>query len=188
MHCRQMVYAISCSLSPGAAKLGIGMQYRYPGMVDGLILICPGVVAKVQPPFFQRLWIGRCRVRCPSRMFPIPLNDPKLFTASAQWQEFIANDPLGLREATVRVLFSSFSLDMYLRRARKYVLLPVLMLLAEFDEIIDNARVRKYFERLPSEDKKVIEYPGAHHTIEFEPEGHPWIGDVLEWLSQARPG
>ncbi len=163
-------------------KLGIGMQYRYPGSVDGLILICPGIVAKVQPPFFQRLWIGRCRVRCPSRMFPIPLNDPKLFTSSPHWQEFVANDPLALREATARVLFSSFSLDMYLKRARKYVTLPVLMLLAEHDEIIHNAKVRKYFDRVPTQDKTVIEYAGAHHTIEFEADGHPWIGDVLSWL------
>ena len=95
---------------------------------------------------------------------------------------------MALREATARLLFASFSLDMYLKRARKYVDLPVLLLLAEKDQIIDNARVRRYVERLPTTDKTVIEYAGAEHTLEFEPDGHAWIGDVIEWLKRREKG
>jgi len=39
-----------------------------------------------------------------------------------------------------------------------------LTLLAEKDRIIDNIRHRQFIERFASHDKKVIEYPGAHHT------------------------
>ena len=27
-------------------------------------------------------------------------------------------------------------------------------------------------------------YPGAHHTLEFEPPDHPWLADVLGWLER----
>lgn len=164
-------------------KLGVGLQYRSPGLVDGLALLCPGLFPKVRPPFFQRLWIGRCALRAPTRMFPIPLNDPALFTESEQWREFLRNDPLALHEATARMLFQSNSLDIYLRRAKRCVKCPTLLMLAEQDRIIDNAKTRKYVARFPGKTE-VIEYPGAHHTLEFEPPGHPFVTDLLNWIAR----
>lgn len=165
-------------------KLAVGLQYRRPGLVNGLALLCPGLVPKVTPPFVQRVGIFRARLRRPDKFFPIPLNEPELFTGSPQWQKYIAEEPYGLREATARFLFSSFSLDIYLRRAAKRVKLPTLLLLAEHDRIIDNAKTRAVVESFPTADRTVIEYPGAHHTLEFEPEGHPWFGDMCEWIEK----
>jgi len=47
--------------------------------------------------------------------------------------------------------------------------------------IIDNAKTRAFAARFPG-GVTVTEYAGAHHTLEFEPPGHPWVGDVLRWL------
>lgn len=163
-------------------KLAVGLQYRKPHLVDSMLLLCPGLCAKVAPPLGQRIAIGRARVRNPSRFFPIPLNEPELFTSSAEWQRFIATEPHDLRFATARFLFSSVSLDMYLRRAAKRVHLPTLLLLAEHDRVIDNARTRQMVEAFPAKRKQMIEYAGAHHTLEFEPPGHPFVGDLLNWL------
>lgn len=165
-------------------KLGVALQYRHPGLVDGLALLCPGIISKVRPTFYARLRITLARVFRPSKFFPIPLNDPKLFTTSPDWQRFVEEDQLGLREATSRMLFGNFALNIYLRRARKLVKLPILLLLAEHDDIIENAGVRAYVEQLPSTDKQIIEYPGAHHTLEFEPEGHAHVGDLIGWLDR----
>ena len=46
--------------SRGAASSAVGLPYRHPGLVDGLVLLCPGFCPKVAPPFCQRLRIGRC--------------------------------------------------------------------------------------------------------------------------------
>jgi pimeloyl-ACP methyl ester carboxylesterase len=162
-------------------KLGVGLQYRHPGLVDGLALLCPGFFPKIGASLFTRLWIGRCAFRAPTRQFEIPLNDPALFTESEKWREFLRNDPLALREATARMLFVSHSLDIYLRRAKRWVTVPTLLLLAEHDRIIDNGQTRRYVERFPG-PKQVVEYPGAHHTLEFEPDGHPFVGDLLGWM------
>jgi alpha-beta hydrolase superfamily lysophospholipase len=168
-------------------KLGVGFQYRHPGLVDGLALLCPGFFPKIRPGLFQRLWIGRCALRAPTRLFPIPLNDPALFTASEGWRAFLRADPYSLHEATARMLFASNSLDIYLRRARKRVKVPTLLLLAELDRIIDNAKTRRFVERFPCA-KQVIEYPGAHHTLEFEPPGHPFVDDLLAWMGRVIGG
>lgn len=164
-------------------KLAVGLPYRKPGLVDGLVLLCPGLVPKIAPPFLRRMRIALARVLRPWRKFPIPLNEPELFTASALWQKFIDTDPHGLREASARFLFSSFSLDIYLRRAAKRISVPTYLALAEHDRIIDNAAVQWFVARFPGE-VTVTEYAGAHHTLEFEPEGHPWVGDVVKWIER----
>lgn len=169
-------------------KLAAGLPYRRPGLIDGMALFCPGLRQRVAPPLVERLAIARARVRDPGRLFPIPLNEPDLFTASPRWQEYIEQDRYGLRLATARFLFSSFSLDVYLRRAVRRVDVPVFLLLAEHDRVIDNAATRRMLADVHSaRNVTVIDYPGAHHTLEFEPEGHPFIGDVL-WWTERRVG
>ena len=164
-------------------KLGVGFQYRHPNLVSGLALLCPGFFPKIRPGFFQRLWIGRCALRAPTRPFPIPLNDPALFTESEHWRRFLRTDPLSLHEATARMLFQSNSLDIYLRRAWRWVKAPTLLMLAEKDRIIDNAKTRRYVEKFRCE-KDIIEYPEAHHTLEFEREEHPFLEHLISWLDR----
>ena len=164
-------------------KLAVGLPYRKPNLVDGLILLCPGLVPKVAPALPQRARIAVARVFRPWKFFPVPLNEPNLFTASAERQAFIDSDPHGLRQATARFLFSSFSLDLYLKRAAKRVTVPTFLALAEHDRIIDNARTAAFVRRFPG-PTEVNTYPGTHHTLEFERDDHPWLGDVQRWLER----
>jgi alpha-beta hydrolase superfamily lysophospholipase len=167
-------------------KLGVGLQYRHPGLVDGLALLCPGLCPRVTPPFGQRMGIFWGWLVARRRMFPIPLTDPELFTAVPRWQQFIRDDPLALRQATARLLFESFRLDIYLRRAAKRVQVPTLLMLAEHDRIINNASTRAFANRFRGETT-IIEYPGAHHTLEFEPNPDRHIDDLLGWLGRHGP-
>jgi alpha-beta hydrolase superfamily lysophospholipase len=169
-------------------KLAAALQRRHPGLVDGLVLICPGFFVRVRPSRKQQLAILWSRLVAPRRLFPIPLNEPELFTASPRWQQFLRDDPLRLRQATARFLLDSARLDGYLTIVPSHVRVPVLLLLAEHDRIIDNARTRRFVERFASADKEVIEYPGAHHTLEFEPEPDWFIGDLRGWLERHGAG
>jgi len=168
-------------------KLAVGLPYRRPGLIDGLVLLCPGLVPKVAPPFAQRMRIAIARVFRPWKLFPIPLNEPELFTASPEGQKYIATEPHGLRLATSRFLFSSFSLDIYLRRAARRVRMPTLLVLGEHDRIISNAQTRLFAGRFDTA-ATILDYPGAHHTLEFEPVGHPWVADVRAWIEQRVVG
>jgi alpha-beta hydrolase superfamily lysophospholipase len=168
-------------------KLAAAMQRLEPALCDGLVLLCPGFFPRVRPSLPQRLAIAWSRLTAPDRLFPIPLNDPELFTASPKWQQFIHDDPLSLRRASARLLVSSVWLDSYLRSVPRFVTVPVLLLLAERDRIIDNAKTRRYVEGFATADRQTIEYPGASHTLEFEPDPDRFITDVQDWLNRHCP-
>lgn len=164
-------------------KLAVGLQRRYPGLNNALALLCPGFFACVQPPPSKKLEIVLARIFQPTRLFPIPLNDPELFTANPRWLEFLRHDPLALRLATARLLLESARLDLYLHLAAPYVRVPTLLMLAGQDRIVDNQRIRKLAARFPGPCTR-FDYPEAQHTLEFEPQPDGFIGDLLGWLDR----
>ena len=169
-------------------KVAVALDRRHPGLVSGLVLMCPGFFAQVRPPLGQRLAILWSRLVNPTRKFPIPLSEPELFTENPRWLEFLRKDPLALHQATARLLVESVRLDTYLRFSAKCVKLPVLLLLAGKDRIIRNDCTRRYVESFGSSDKTILEYPDSHHTLEFEAEPDPIIDDVIGWLNDHLPG
>jgi alpha-beta hydrolase superfamily lysophospholipase len=165
-------------------KLAVALERRHPGLVDGLALICPGFFAKVRPTLTERLLIILNRLFRPRKLFQVPLSDPELFTTSPDWQRFLREDPQRLTQATARLLVESVRLDGYLRFVPKYVHVPVLLLLAEQDRIIHNGKTRTFVDRFATPDRQIIEYPGAHHTLEFEPEPGKFIMDLRTWFER----
>ncbi len=167
-------------------KLALGVAAAQPRLLNGVALLCPGLVAKVRPPLLSRFRILLARFLRPAKRFPIPLNDPELFTADAEWQAFIAKDPHGLCEATARFLFESVRFDFYLKRNVKRVTCPVLLMLAGQDRILNNPATRKYLARLKNaKSLRVIDDPQAQHTLEFEPDTSRYLKDLIGWLDVA---
>jgi acylglycerol lipase len=162
-------------------KLAVALQRRRPGLIDGLVLVTPGFFPQIYPPLKARLRIAWSRLWSPHKLFPIPLDDPRLFTTVPRWLEYLHQDPLSLHEATARFLVSSAHLDRQLRKAAACVRVRTLLLLAEKDRIIDNERTRRYFETFPTSDKQIVEYSGASHTLEFE-EPPKFLDDLVPWV------
>jgi alpha-beta hydrolase superfamily lysophospholipase len=156
----------------------------HPELVDGLALICPGLQPRVGVPLGERLRITWAYLTNRYKTFPIPLSDPELFTANPDGQRFIAADRFALHAGTAGLLAASTFIDIRLRRARKRVRQPILLMLAGKDRIVDNARTRTLVTAMASTDKKVIEYPEAHHTLEFEPDPGRYARDLIAWLDQ----
>lgn len=169
-------------------KLAAALQRRHPGLVDAVALLCPGFCPQIGPSFSRRLWIFLTRLVRPRKRYPIPLNDPELFTATPRWLEFLRNDPLALHDATARFLVESGRLDLYLRWTPQHVRIPVLLMLAERDRIIDNRKTRAFVDRFATTDRKIIEYPEAHHTLEFEPDPGVFLNDLTAWVRQQAEG
>lgn len=170
------------------AKLAVLAAARHPDRVAALALICPGLHPRVGVSRGERLRIALAYFTNRRKRFPVPLSDPALFTASPAGQAFIAADPLGLREATAGLLAASTFLDRSVASAPPRIKQPVLLMLASEDRIVDNDRTRRYVERLASRDHLVIEYPGAHHTLEFEPDPGLYADDLARWLDERRIG
>jgi alpha-beta hydrolase superfamily lysophospholipase len=53
--------------------------------------------------------------------------------------------------------------------------------------MMDVAGTRRWFSRLAVEDKTYVAYPGAGHTLDFEPDRSRYLADMLGWLSARVP-
>lgn len=167
-------------------KIALATASRHPGLSDQIALICPGLHARVDVSFTERLKIIVALVVNRRKEFPIPLSDPALFTSSPEGQAFIAGDPLALRTASAMLLAASFFLDRMVRKARFSRLGPILLMLAGQDRIVNNEKTLKLFNSLNAEEKTLIEYPGGHHTLEFDPEPDRYATDLINWMN-SRP-
>ena len=165
-------------------KLALALQRWHGGLVDGLLLLCPGFFPQASLPLKNQLSILSARLFSPGRLFPIPLNDPELFTASPRWREFIRADPLALHQATARFFMASVLLDRYLRKAPNHVGVPTLLMLAGQDRIIRNDKTQRFFHKFATVDKNVITYGPAHHTLEFEPDPDRFLAEIVRWLDR----
>ena len=168
-------------------KLAVATAARHGGVVDALALLCPGLTPRVSVPLRERLGVvaavltGRSR----SKVFPIPLADPGLFTAEPDARQFIAGDPLSLRQGTAGLMASSFFLDRIVRQSPGSVRQPALLVLAGRDRIVDNDRTASFFEKLASESKQLVNFPDGHHTLEFEQDPAAYAAAFVEWLRSA---
>ncbi len=167
-------------------KLGLALQRRHPGVIDGLILVCPGVCPRVRHSFGERCAIAASRLVAPTRLFRVPIADPNFFTASAAGQQFIADDPLALRQATARLFVESVRLDMFLRFFPPKTTVPTLLCLAARDRIIDNQRTEQAVRRLVPRGLSVVTYEDAQHTLEFEPVRERFVADVVRWIESPK--
>ena len=162
-------------------KVAAGLEKFRPGLMDGVALLCPGFRPRVSLSPGERWAVVWARLTAPKRTFPIPLSDPTLFTATEKWLKFLREDPLTLHDATARLLFASVALDVYLRNVGKRMRLPVLVMLAGLDRIIHNDKTRAFVGRFAG-PVEVIEYPEAHHTLEFEPDPDRHVRELIGWL------
>jgi acylglycerol lipase len=65
-----------------------------------------------------------------------------------------------------------------------HVTIPALLMLAGQERIVNNAPTRRFVESFASPDRTILEYPEAHHTLEFEPQPHRSLDDLLGWLNR----
>ncbi len=175
---------ILCGISWGG-KLAAAIARHSPGLFAGVALVCPGIYSPYMPGVLKRLalatpapkWLRQRRLR-------VPLRRTELFTDTPRWCDFIDRDPLALRTLTWRFAQQDRELTRYAREAAAFLHLPTLVMLADQDRIVDNRRTREYFGRFPSRQKALIEYHGAAHTLEFEPDPTQYFRDLVEWVER----
>jgi acylglycerol lipase len=168
--------------SSWAAKLAVVYAAQRGGSLSGLLLLGPGLLHRVDLSPWRRVWVAVGHPVRPMARLPIPLT-PKLYTANPPYRDFIRADPLRLLEATTQFFWETARLDLRRRRDSARLELPVLLLQGEADEMVDVPATRRWFERLGGEHKTYRSYPGAGHTLDFEPDRTQYLGDMLAWLS-----
>jgi acylglycerol lipase len=168
--------------SSWAAKLAVVYAAQRAAPLSGLLLLGPVLLPRVNLSPWRRVLVVAGHLVRPMARLPIPLT-PELYTANPPYRDFIRADPLRLLEATVQFYWQTARLDRRRRRATARVTLPVLLLQGDGDEMVDVPATRRWFERLGGEGNTYRAYPGAGHTLDFEPDRSAYLGDMLAWLS-----
>jgi alpha-beta hydrolase superfamily lysophospholipase len=172
--------------SSWSAKLAV--VYAAEGRrLDGLLLLGPGLLPTVNLSVARRAWVLLGHLLAPVRRVTIPLS-PELYTADEDHRRYIRTDPLRLHSATTRFFWETARLDRRRRHATARLDLPVLMLQGDADAMMDVAATRRWIADVPSADVTYRGYPGAGHTLDFEPEPmlSRYRGDLLDWIVAHR--
>jgi alpha-beta hydrolase superfamily lysophospholipase len=172
--------------SSWAAKLAVVYAAQRPAPLSGLLLLGPGLTSEVKLSPARQVQVVVGHLVAPMAYLPIPLT-PELYTANPPYLDFIRTDPLRRLEATAQFFWETARLDRRRRRASAGLTLPLLLLQGEDDKMIDVPKTRRWFAQLRVQDKTYRAYPGAGHTLDFEPDRAQYLADLLAWLS-ARAG
>jgi alpha-beta hydrolase superfamily lysophospholipase len=185
---RHLSPALLCGISWGG-KLAAAVARRHPALVKAVGLICPGLYSPHEPGLLKRIALSApIPARQRQRRVAIPLQSSALFTDSYEWRKFIARDPLSLRQVTWQFACEDRRLTHYARQSAPYLHMPVLLMLAGRDRIVDNPRTRAFLSRTGAPCRTLIEYPNAAHTLEFEPDPLPYFADLVRWLEAVSKG
>lgn len=152
---------------------------NHSAAIASLTMIAPGIVPKVDVAVTTKLSIALAMLVWPHRRFAIPLSEPELFTDTPAMREYLRNDKLSLHEATAKFFLASRRLDWRLASAPDGCLkMPVTLILAGTDRIIDNAGTRQVVNRLSGGRCNVAELSGCH-VLEFEHDPQPLIDALV---------
>ena len=185
---RSSLQAIDIVAVSWSGKLGLVYAGRHPEKARSVVLVAPGLRARVDISLKEKIMIGAHGLLDRHRLHEIPLNDATLFTANPAMLRFIEQDPLKLTHATASFFVASHKLDTMVPKVLDKLTMPVHLFLAERDRIIDNdATIELLGPILQTESgttERLTMYAGAEHTLEFEPAPEPFMADLLAAVRQ----
>ncbi len=152
--------------------------------LNSLILSAPGLVQRVDLSLYRKVAVVLAFLLGLRRDFLIPLNDAALFTDDPDEQNYIEGDPASLRKASARFLIESHRLERLAKSKFADIRVPMLLLLAGRDRIVDNEQVKKLFVSCRSADKIMRVYPNAAHTLEFDACRQEYFEALVKWLDR----
>ncbi len=163
-------------------KLATGYALNYPSDIDGLILITPGIKARVDVSLFTKLKILVFAQTSPQAPIPSPI-EPEMFTRTPRYLDYIEKDPFRLTEATASFYWQSNKLEGYIDGNISNNRLPTLLFLAGEDRIIDNPAVIKVLKQGNMTEFEIVDYPDQTHSVQFDAPIR-LVNDMDRWMKQ----
>ncbi len=149
----------------------------------GLVLITPAIKTLVDVDFLTKLKIGWSWLTGSKRTFMLPIA-VEMFTDNPIYRDFIERDPLRLTEVTASFLVESLKVGKVAFNAGAELQLPVLVLAAGSDRIVDVPGLEDWFERIPSLDKEMYVFSWSEHCLDFDERAQEYARCLSKWLLQ----
>jgi alpha-beta hydrolase superfamily lysophospholipase len=140
--------------------------HDYAPPIRALILATPAFRVKLYVPFA----VPGLRIlqKLKGKAFIKSYVKTTMLTHDREQAERYQNDPLISRNIAVNILLDLFDTSSRLIDDAGAIRVPTLLLAAGSDWVVKQSAQKKFFERLGSESKEMIEYPGFFHDILHE--------------------
>ena len=175
-HPRSRIFLIGLCLG---GKIAVDFFLYHKNCVDGLILISPSLKSRSRFSLPDKLSI----LFRPNGILKVPIKDT-MFTSNERYLKYIENDSLRLRYIPAQYLLEIAKMGRHLKKASGNIRLPVLLMLAGIDEIIDTDGVKRWYEKLSSPDKTLKFYKDYHHLLTFEKNAVDVMEDIETWIKE----
>jgi acylglycerol lipase len=169
-------------------KLAVAAYVQHSDPVLSLSLVTPGLFPRVGVSGAVMARIGFSMLYEPRKAFDIPLNDAELFTSDPGWQRFIATDRLTLRQCTAGFYLASRRMDRVVNRLAEMAAVPLHLMLAGDERIVDNDATVEFVRRLSWPDRRITWYREARHSLEFEAASGEYFSDLADFIGMANLG
>lgn len=164
-------------------KLVVAMHVTRPERTESLTLITPGLFPIVGVSRAEMLRIGFSMVSAPRRLYDIPLNDPELFTAVPERIRFLIEDKYQIHQATAGFYLASRRMDKTACKLAGAGSVPIHLMLATEERIIDNEKTRAFVRKLNWTHTAITTYRHSRHTLELDPDSEAFFSDLVAWIS-----
>ncbi len=149
--------------------------------VDGIVICSPGFDG--HPQAFStsyKLNAIFSALFAPKRIVNLPYNLDRVTRVEAV-RSFISNDPLKKMAVPGSMLLQLLKLSKSVLASLKQVHVPVLMITAGQEKVVDNVVNLKVFQRLSAPSKKHIEITEGWHDLMFDPLVDEVADEILNW-------
>lgn len=166
-------------------KLAVAAYVHHPGQVASLSLVTPGLFPRVGVSGAEKARIGFSMLYEPLKAFDIPLNDAELLTSDPDWQRFIETDVRTLRQCTAGFYLASRRMDRMVGRLPDSPAVPLHVMLAGDERIVDNDATEDFVRKLPWPNRRITWYREARHSLEFEKEAGEYFDDLVGFIREV---
>ncbi len=163
--------------------IAFNLACREPEKFAGQILISPAFKNGMKFPLSSYLTLAAFYLFNPKKTVPVPFTSA-MCTRDEAYRKVMDANPDELRVSSLKTLMSTLSAQKEARRLAGGLRVPTLFLVPGNDLLIDERASRRLFQRLPLEDKTLLEYPEMFHALSIESGRERVFEDILNWIGK----
>ena len=158
-----------------------------PGVdLAGVVACCPALALQPAPPE-QVAQLEELDRSAPTTLLPSPVQDMSVVTRDPTVQQALQQDPLVLREVTVRAETEMVRAIGRVQQQAPAFTLPLLLVYGTDDPLVPPSGSREFFEHAGSPDKTLLPCEGSRHQPFADLDRDRVNTDIANWITNRCP-
>jgi len=171
----------------GHSNGGLAALWALPEIAASLrgLVLCSPLIQMRWIPKWLGFWPAWIMSRThPGVYWPIPRRPPHLTSAAQVWADY-GRDRLRFHKVSPRFFLAMRAASNAMAERTDLRGLPLLLLCADADRIVDVTAMLRWYGRAASPAKTLLRHPGKQHELFNETDWEQVVGEVVSWLESA---